>query len=133
MTATSALLALGDEAFVSLSTFRKSGVAVSTPVWIARDGDALVVTTPTESGKVKRLRNDARVELTPCSRMGKTADDAVPVPGTASVIADSPSIGRHTAVIRKKYGFEYYLVTFIETIVAKRQKDRVILRITPTE
>jgi PPOX class probable F420-dependent enzyme len=132
MTDTAALLALGDEAFVSLTTFRKTGAAVSTPVWIARDGDALIVTTPTESGKVKRLRNNARVELTACSRMGKTADDAVPVPGTASVTGDAPSVDRLTAIIRKKYGFEYYVVMFVETIAAKRRKDRVILRITPT-
>ena len=130
MTATSALLALGDEPFVSLTTFRKSGVAVSTPVWIARDGDALIVTTPTESGKVKRLRNDARVELTPCSRMGKISDDAVPVSAVAAVTGDEPSITRLTGIIRKKYGVEYHLVTTIEAIVAKRRKPRVILRIT---
>ena len=44
---------LADEKFVSLTTFRKNGVGVPTPVWIGRDGDALVVTTPVGSGKVK--------------------------------------------------------------------------------
>ena len=52
-----AFTALGDERFISLTTFLKSGNAVSTPVWIARDGDDLVVTTPAMSGKAKRLRN----------------------------------------------------------------------------
>jgi PPOX class probable F420-dependent enzyme len=133
MTDTPALLSLGDESFVSLTTFRKSGAAVSTPVWIARDGDALIVTTPTESGKVKRLRNNARVELTACSRMGKTADDARPVPGTASITGDSRSVDRLSAVFRKKYPLEYRVFMVIETIVAKRRKPRVILRISPTE
>ncbi|MDT0352926.1 PNPOx family protein [Pseudonocardia charpentierae] len=32
------------ERFVSLTTFRRDGTPVATPVWIARDGDALVVT-----------------------------------------------------------------------------------------
>ena len=41
----SAFAALGDEQFLSLTTFRKSGERVSTPVWIGRDGDALMVTT----------------------------------------------------------------------------------------
>ena len=40
-----ALTALGDERFISLTTFLRSGNAVSTPVWIARDGDVLAVTT----------------------------------------------------------------------------------------
>ena len=52
-----ALTALGDERFISLTTFLRSGNAVSTPVWIARDGDVLAVTTPAMSGEVKRLRN----------------------------------------------------------------------------
>ena len=132
MTLTPALLALGDQAFVSLSTFRKSGVAVSTPVWIARDGDTLIVTTPSDSGKVKRLRNNARVELTACSRMGKTADDAQPVPGTASIIGDARSVDRLSDIFRKKYPLEYRVFMVIEAIVAKRRKPRVILRITPT-
>ncbi len=91
MTTTSTGLALGDEKFVSLTTFRASGEPVPTTVWIARDGDALVVTTPAGSGKVKRLREDARVELRPSSRFGKVADDAPVVRGTAEVLDDAAS------------------------------------------
>jgi PPOX class probable F420-dependent enzyme len=127
---TSALLALGDEAFVSLTTFRKSGAAVSTPVWIARDGDQLIVTTPAESGKVKRLRNNSRVELQACSRMGKTADDSVPVQGDAVITGDAKSVERLSGVFRKKYPLEYRLFMVVEAIVAKRRKPRVILRIS---
>jgi PPOX class probable F420-dependent enzyme len=127
---TSALLALGDEAFVSLTTFRKSGAAVSTPVWIARDGDQLIVTTPAESGKVKRLRNSSRVELQACSRMGKTADDSVPVQGDAVITGDAKSVERLSGIFRKKYPVEYRLFMVVEAIVAKRRKPRVILRIS---
>ncbi|WP_411698848.1 PPOX class F420-dependent oxidoreductase [Conyzicola sp.] len=131
MTETRRLLALADEAFVSLTTFRRSGVAVSTPVWIARDGDHLIVTTPTESGKVKRLRNNSRVELRPCDRMGKVADDTAPVSGVAAVTAHRETVERSTAIIRKKYPVEYRLFMVVEALVAKRRKDRVILRISP--
>ena len=127
---TSALLALGDEAFVSLTTFRKTGAAVSTPVWVARDGDSLIVTTPTDSGKVKRLRNNARVELAPCTRMGKVADDAVPVSGTAVLAGDERSVESSSAIIRTKYPIEYRVFMVVEAIVAKRRKPRVIVRIS---
>lgn len=42
------LRALADEAFVSLTTFRRSGEGVATPVWVIADpdGDGLVVMTP---------------------------------------------------------------------------------------
>ena len=51
-----ALAGLADERFVSLTTFRRTGEPVSTPVWIAANGTDLIVTTPKESGKVKRRR-----------------------------------------------------------------------------
>ena len=51
----SAFAALGDEQFLSLTTFRKSGERVSTPMWVVRDSDALIMFTPEESGKVKRF------------------------------------------------------------------------------
>ena len=47
--------ALGDEQFLSLTTFRKSGERVSTPMRVVRDSDALIMFTPEESGKVKRF------------------------------------------------------------------------------
>ena len=52
---------LAQEEFVSLTTYRRSGAAVSVPVWIAPATDAsggLLVTTTEPSGKVKRLRHD---------------------------------------------------------------------------
>src|SRR5688500_10157693 len=79
------LLRLADERFVSLTTFRRSGQPVSTPVWVGRDGDALIVLTPAGSGKVKRLRHEARVEVRPCGRFGAVADGVVPVEGTAEL------------------------------------------------
>lgn len=122
--------ALGDERFVSLTTFRRSGERVSTPVWIGRDGDALVVTTPEASGKVKRLRNDPRVEMRPCGRMGRVEDGAQPVAGVAEVLTDERDRERLTGIIRGKYGLEYRVVMGIERLGGSGQDDRVILRIT---
>lgn len=120
---------LGDEAFVSLTTFRRSGEPVATPVWIARDGDDLVVITPAESGKVKRVRNSGRVELRPCSRRGKVPDGALAVSAQASIDTGA-SATRATEAIKKKYGFEFRVVMFVELLIARRRKPRVILRIT---
>ena len=126
-----AFAALGDERFVSLTTFRRSGKRVSTPVWTGRDGDALVVTTPEASGKVKRLRNSPRVELRPCDRMGRVKDCVEPVAGRAEILTDEGSRERLTGVIRRKYGLEYRVVMGIERLLSKSgQENRVILRIT---
>lgn len=126
----SAFLALGDEHFVSLTTFRRSGAAVPTPVWVARDGDTLVVLTPAESGKVKRVRNSGRVELAPCGRFGRVAAGVVPLGGHAEIVADPATTERLTGVIRRAYGVEYRITMLVERIAARRQKPRVVLSIT---
>jgi len=135
MTSSTALLDLGSEDFVSLTTFRKTGERVSTPVWIARDGDALLVTTPEGTGKLKRLRNNPTVELQPSSRMGKTKDSDPVVTGIATRAPEGP---RETELFREKYGLQYRIFMFIERRMNSRagatgQKPRVILRITSPE
>lgn len=124
--------ALDRERFVSLTTFRRSGDAVSTPVWIGQDGDALIVLTPDETGKVKRLRHDPRVRLRPCSRTGRVADNAVSVAGTAQILTDDKNRRRLTEVIRRKYGLEYRVVMAIERLMKPGATTRVVLRITPS-
>lgn len=124
------LLALGSEAFVSLTTFRRTGIGVSTPVWIARDGDALVVTTPARSGKVKRLRKNASVTLRPSGRMGNVDPHAPLVTATASIEADPAEVQRCSEVLHAKYGAEYTMIMGIESRFAGGRQDRVILRIT---
>ncbi|GAA2739233.1 PPOX class F420-dependent oxidoreductase [Pedococcus aerophilus] len=130
MTLAPSLADLGDEKFVSLTTFRRTGVGVATPVWIGRDGDTLVVTTPTGSGKVKRLRNDNRVELRPCSRRGAVEDGAPTVTAVAEVVEGSDAMRRLDAVLKPKYGIEYRIVMMIEKIMRRGHTDRVMLRIT---
>lgn len=124
-------LALGNERFVSLATFRASGEAVATAVWIEREGDALIVTTPESSGKVKRLRSDPRVELTPCNRFGKVREGSHSVAGAAEIATDRDEGSRLTAKFREKYGLEYRLLMAIERVMKSGSRNRVILRVAP--
>ena len=126
VTVMSTLDDLAGEQFVSLTTFRRNGTPVPTPVWLARDGDALVVTTPENTGKVKRLRHDPRVELRPCSRLGRVHPDAPTITGTAEVV--TPASG-HLAALRRKYGLQYRILSVVERLTGGR-RERVILRIT---
>jgi uncharacterized protein len=121
---------LGNESFVSLTTFRRNGEGVATPVWVARDGDALIVLTPEESYKVGRVRADPRVRLAPSTRTGRVKDGGPLVEGTAEVVADPVQTGRQRDLIRRKYGWQYRVTLLIERLLARREKPRVILRIT---
>ena len=122
-------MALAAQKFVSLTTYKKNGDAVATPMWVGRDGDHLFVWTPADSVKIKRVRNDPRVTLVPCGRFGKPNNDAEPVAGTAEVITEPATVRRLAEVIRHKYGLEYWVVTLIERLAARGEKPRAILRI----
>jgi PPOX class probable F420-dependent enzyme len=126
----SELSRLADEPFVSLTTFRRNGEGVPTPVWVARDGEALIVLTPEESYKVGRVRADPRVRLTPSTRTGRVKDGGPLVEGTAQVVADPAETGRQRDLIRRKYGWQYRVTLLIERLLTHREKPRVILRIT---
>ena len=57
--------------YLSLATFRKTGVAVYTPIWFAEEGNKLYFMTNSKLGKVKRLRNNAQVKIAPCTIRGR--------------------------------------------------------------
>jgi uncharacterized protein len=63
--------AIHGQKYISLATFRKTGVAVPTPIWFAEEGDKLVFMTNSKLGKVKRIRNNAQVKIAPCTIRGK--------------------------------------------------------------
>lgn len=92
---------LGRGSYLLVTTFRKDGTPVPTPVWVCRDGDELIVWTQTTAGKVKRVRNNPTVELTACDLRGKPRGETVK--GTARILdADGTERGRR--LLKKKYG-----------------------------
>lgn len=113
-------VSIADARFVSFTTFRRSGEAVSTPVWIAplSDGRACF-TTAAEAGKVKRLRHTAKVSLRPCDARGKVAGDAASAHGAAVVVTDGPDYAAAISALRKKYGIQFAAVHLGSTIKAK--------------
>jgi len=57
--------------YISLTTFRKNGVAVATPVWFGEGGNKLYVMTRSDLGKTKRIRNNPSVRVAPSTIRGK--------------------------------------------------------------
>ena len=96
-------MAISDEKYVLLTTFRKSGAAVATPVWIVGlpDGNAGFTTEP-DVGKVKRIRNTSRVTLQACGMRGEVKSGSEVVEATATVKIGAVAEAIHKA-IREKY------------------------------
>jgi PPOX class probable F420-dependent enzyme len=96
-----ALDELGRGKYLSLTTFRKDGTAVATPVWLVRDGDTLRVITQADSGKAKRLRNDSRVLLAPCDARGTLKGAQVE---GAATLQDASETARTAQLVESRYG-----------------------------
>ncbi len=92
---------LGAAPYVRVTTYRKDGRAVPTPVWVVRDGDALAIWTVRDSGKVKRVRRDGGVMVGPCDLRGNLTGDEVP--GHASIL-DAAGTARVRTLLKRKYG-----------------------------
>ncbi|MEU8639019.1 PPOX class F420-dependent oxidoreductase [Amycolatopsis sp. NPDC048633] len=93
---------LAAERYVVLTTFRKDGRAVPTPIWVAGDGGELVLWSERKAGKVKRIRNSGRVEVQACDVRGKKTHGAV-ASGQARLLDLSES-ERVRRAITRKYG-----------------------------
>lgn len=118
---------LADAQFVLLTTFRRDGRAVPTPVWaVALDG-GLGVWTPGSSGKVKRIRRDGSVTLAPCDRRGNPLGE--PVHGTARVL-DEAGTQRVRTAVRRKYGALGWALTTISGLRRRGGEGPVGVAIT---
>ncbi|WP_137872480.1 PPOX class F420-dependent oxidoreductase [Rhodococcus sp. Q] len=87
--------------YVLLTTFRKDGTPVSTPLWAALDGDRLLMWTVTDSWKVKRIRRNPRVTVAACDVRGNPKGPAVEA--TAEILDDAGT-DRARDAIAKRYG-----------------------------
>jgi PPOX class probable F420-dependent enzyme len=63
--------------YISLTTFRKSGKPVSTPVRFGVESGKLYVVTGTKTGKFKRIRSNPKVQLAPCTMRGKVVGPTI--------------------------------------------------------
>ncbi|RFU86535.1 PPOX class F420-dependent oxidoreductase [Streptomyces triticagri] len=99
---------LGRARYVSLTTYRRNGTAVPTPVWAAPDGGELLVISKNDAGKVKRLRNDGRVEVVVCDLRGRIEEGAVRAQGTARLLDDA-ELPRVRKALARKYGWQFWM------------------------
>ncbi len=109
--------------YMSLTTFRKSGKPVPTPVWFVEKNDKLCVWTQLNSGKVKRLRHNSRVTLAPCTMGGEVIGPTVE--GIARLV--SPQEKEEVRLLlQAKYGWMQRLFSFIH-----RHDDMTVVEIAP--
>jgi uncharacterized protein len=106
---------LAHEKYLSLTTYRRDGSPVSTPVWFVADRGQLLVWTSAGSWKAKRLRRDPRVRIAACDFRGNVHGSAWH--GTARFLPadDGPRVQR---LLRKKYPVARRLLSWFTSLTA---------------
>ncbi|UQE75485.1 MULTISPECIES: PPOX class F420-dependent oxidoreductase [unclassified Gordonia (in: high G+C Gram-positive bacteria)] len=85
--------------YVMVTTYKKDGTAVASPLWAAPDSGDLLLWTVADSWKVKRLRRNNNVLVQACDARGSKTSGPV-VAGVGEII-DGTVAAR---AIERKYG-----------------------------
>ena len=113
--------------YVLLTTFRKDGSPVATPLWAAREGDRLLMWTVTDSYKVKRIRRNPRVTVAVCDLRGNPQGE--PVDAQAEILGpDETDVARDA--IARKYGVLGW-ITMKGSLLRRGKTGTIGLSITP--
>jgi PPOX class probable F420-dependent enzyme len=107
--------------YVSLTSFKRDGTGVATPMWFVVDGDRLLAMTDANSLKVKRIRRNPAVTIAPCRGDGKPRGE--PMAGTAELLPAS-TIPRVEALMRRKYRLDMVTVLPIYRLVRRLRGHR---------
>ena len=116
--------------YLSLTSFRRDGTGVATPVWFVQQDGRLLVLTDAGSYKVKRIRRNPAVTVAPCTASGRLRGQAVS--GFAEVLADAgiPAVER---LLARKYRADMLFlrsIRWLQKVLAGRRSTPLVLAIT---
>lgn len=106
--------------YLLLSTRKRDGSSVATPVWFASDSQYHYVFSAGDAGKVKRLRNFAEVSIARCTATGKPLAQAQDT--RATLFDDAATIAQCHALLVAKYGWQMRLTDFFSKLTGNYQK-----------
>jgi PPOX class probable F420-dependent enzyme len=97
--------------YVSVTSFKRDGTGVATPLWFVSDGRRLFALTDAHSAKVRRIRGNPRVLIAPCGSNGKLRSE--PLPAHVEVLTATPDLERVQKLLIERYKLSYRLVMLI--------------------
>lgn len=119
---------LAKEPFINITTFKRDGTPVATPVWCVGENGSLLVYSEADSGKVKRIRHNPHITVAPCSFRGKPRGPAVDA--NAVIVDDTAEVA---ALLTRKYGWMWrgynLLMAAVQRVRRQAPPDSVTIRI----
>jgi len=124
----------GQGKYLSLTSYKRDGTPVATPVWFATENGRLLVSTDAGSYKVKRIRRNPAVSIAACTATGRLRGQ--PVEARAELLPESE--GPHVEqLMARKYRVDRVLFLPLYRVVQRlRGKEQAsgtpaYLAITP--
>ena len=119
--------------YLSMTSYRRDGTSVATPVWFVESDGRLLVETDARSYKVRRIRRNPRATIAPCTATDRLR--GTPVPARAELLPDS-ELDRVDRLMGDKYRVDLYFIKPLRTLQAALHRRRsrgtpVVLEITP--
>jgi len=100
--------------YLSVTSFKRDGTGVATPVWFVSNGTRLYALTDAHSAKVRRMRRDPKVLVAPCRPDGKLR--RAPVPAHVEVLTATPELDRVQRLLRDRYKVSYRVIALIRRL-----------------
>lgn len=109
---------------MSLATYRRNGIEVKTPVWIAKVAAHYYVFSAGDAGKVKRIHATPRVRLAACDVRGNVR--SAWIEARARIVADAALIVEVRKALRRKYGLLMRLIDVMAAMTGRIRRRAYI-------
>jgi uncharacterized protein len=116
--------------YIALTTYRRDGREVTTPVWAAALDGRIYVVTSESTGKVRRVRATGRVRFAPCNANGRRILGEWRE-GIGQIIEDEERRRQALAALQRKYGWQLSIATLISRLRGL-ERQRVVLEVSPS-
>ena len=93
--------------YLSVTSFKRDGTGVATPVWFVADDGDLLVETDGDSFKARRIRRNPSVTVAPCTAAGRLRGE--PIPARAEFLPESER-ERVERLMARKYRVDRVLI-----------------------
>ncbi len=112
--------------YFNLTTYRRDGRAVDTPVWFAGTGGTYYVFSAGDAGKVKRLRRSSQARVAACDVRGNLLGDWIPA--NAHLLSDPQAVSSALQALRGKYGVQMWIADLLSRL-SGRFNRRAYIRV----
>ena len=110
--------------YLSVTSFKRDGTGIATPVWFVSDGRRLLAFTDLHSPKVWRIRRNPHVLIAPCRVNGALRGE--PIPGHAEVLTEEADMERVQGYLRARYKISYRLVMLFYRLGRRLRGDQPV-------